>query len=202
MSSSTPAGRVSGMVAVITGALGGQGRAACRMFSREGALVMATDVSDAAADSVERVGDGTAGTVRYVAADLTQAEGRRTVFERCIEAYGGVDALYNNHGAILGKPFLETTEEEWKRIVDVNLRSVFFMCQDAAHAMEKGGAIVNVASAAALAPIVGMSAYSLSKGGVVTLSRALARELAPRGIRVNVICPGLIDTPMPRTFFS
>jgi 2-keto-3-deoxy-L-fuconate dehydrogenase len=184
--------RLKGKHTIITGAAGGQGRVACRMFAEEGARILASDLSPGAAKEIT-----------YVAADVTKPDGIRTIIDGARNAFGGrIDVLYNNHGVILGKPFLETTPEEWDRVHDVDLKSVYFLSQRAVPAMGAGSSIINISSVGGLVAMQNMSAYSAAKGGVAMLTKGMALDLSPRKIRVNAIAPGAIDTPMPRSFLK
>jgi NAD(P)-dependent dehydrogenase (short-subunit alcohol dehydrogenase family) len=190
--------RLSNKTAIITGAAGGQGKVACRMFAEEGARVLASDLGPDAKREIEALAPG---SISYVAADVTTAEGIvRIVDAARTEFKGRIDVLYNNHGVIVGKPFLETTPEEWDRVHNVDLKSVFFLSQRVVPAMGKGASIINISSIGGLVALENMSAYSAAKGGLAMLTRAMALDLSTRGIRVNAICPGVIDTPMPRNF--
>ncbi len=191
---------LKGKKVVITGAAGGQGRVACRRFSEEGARVLASDLSPDPASEIEALGRG---TITYLAADVTKPDGLRAIVDRAMGLFGGsIDVLYNNHGVILGRPFLETTPEEWDRVHDVDLKSVFFLSQRAAPAMPPGSSIINISSVGGLVAMENMTAYSAAKGGLAMLTKAMALDLSPRGIRVNAIAPGAIDTPMPRNFLK
>src|SRR5271157_5926182 len=119
--------RLNGKTAIITGAAGGQGRVACRMFAEEGARVLATDLSPDAAAEIEALAPT---AIKYLAADVTQPAGPDAIASGALRFLGGrIDVLYNNHGVILGKPFLETTPEDWDRIHNVDLKSVYFLSQ-------------------------------------------------------------------------
>ena len=192
--------RLKGKNTIITGAAGGQGRVACKMFAREGAHILASDLNADAAQEIEALAPG---AITYVAADVTSADGIRTIVDSAVKKFGGrIDVLYNNHGVILGKPFLDTTPAEWDLVHDVDLKSVYFLSQRAVPAMPAGSSIVNISSVGGLVAMQNMSAYSAAKGGVAMLTKGMALDLSPRGIRVNAIAPGAIDTPMPRNFIK
>ena len=192
--------RLKGKKVIITGAAGGQGRVACRRFAEEGAWVLAIDLSSDATREIEALAPV---AVTYLAADVTQPNGIRSIIDRAMSLFGGsIDVLYNNHGVIVGKPFLETTTEEWDRVHDVDLKSVYFLSQRAVPAMRPGSSIINISSVGGLVATENMTAYSAAKGGLAMLTRGMALDLSSRGIRVNAIAPGAIDTPMPRTFIK
>ena len=192
--------RLKGKRVIITGATGGMGRVACSRFAKEGARILATDLSTTAASEIEALGPG---QIRYVGADVIEKKGIDAIVSSAIEWFGGsIDVLYNNHGAMLGKPFLETTPEEWDFIQNVDLKSVYFLSQRAVPAMPKGSSIINISSVGGLTAVASMSAYAAAKGGLIMLTRAMAVDLNENGIRVNAIAPGAVDTPMPQKFLN
>ncbi len=175
-------GRLDGKVCVITGAAGGIGAEAVRVFGAEGATVAGVDLRDAPGDL-------------SLKADLTDAEQVEGVYARVREEFGRVDVLFNNAG--ISPPddasVLETTLERWQQVQDVNLKSVFLCCKyGIPHLLEAGGgSVINTASfVAVMGAATSQVSYTASKGGVLALSRELGVEFARRGVRVNALCPG------------
>lgn len=185
-------GRLEGRRILVTGAAGGMGRAACGIFAAEGARLLATDLCERPAGF----------DAAFERADLALRAGREAVVDACRRELGGLDGVYCNHGVILPRRFEETTEDDWRGLLTANLESVYFLLQSALPLLAQGSSVVLLSSAAGLGALPNMSAYSVTKAGVAMLARSLAVDLAPRGIRVNAIAPGLIDTPMPRGFVA
>ena len=189
-----------GKVALITGGASGIGRATALLFARKGAAVSIVDVDEAAgALAAEEVVAG-GGRALFVTADVTRAEDCRHAVDTTVAAFGGLDVLCNNAGIIRRADVLATTEEEWDRVMAVNVKSVFLMSREAIPrlAARGGGAIVNIASGWGLKGGPAAAAYCASKGAVVNLTRAMAIDHAGHGIRVNAVCPGDTDTAMLR----
>jgi NAD(P)-dependent dehydrogenase (short-subunit alcohol dehydrogenase family) len=191
-------GRLEGKSAVLTGASGGIGRVACRSFCEEGASVLGVDVMEPAGAELERELRADGLDFEFRRCDVTSSADVAAIAERAGERFGGLDVLVNNAGIILGKALCDTTDEEWDRILAVNLRGAFATMRALVPLMRgRRASIVNVASGLGLVGAPHMSAYCASKGGLVLLSKAAALELGP-DIRVNALCPGVIDTEMPR----
>jgi NAD(P)-dependent dehydrogenase (short-subunit alcohol dehydrogenase family) len=188
-----------GRVVLVAGGAGGMGRAVARRFAPRSAAVVLADLDRAGLESAAaevRALPGAAAEVRTVVADVRRPADCRAAVEAAA-ALGRLDVLVNAAGVWVEGPAEAATEEEWDRTVGVNLKGPYFLCAAAIPHLERTqGVIVNVASDAGLVGNAGAAIYSASKGGLVLLTRTLALELAPRGIRVNAVCPGDTDTPM------
>lgn len=187
--------RLDGRVAIITGAARGMGAAHARAFVREGARVVLTDVLE---DEGRRVAAEIGERARFVTHDVSRAEDWDRVVAAAEQAFGDVGILINNAGMGFASPLEATTEAQFRRVVEVNQVSVFLGMKAVLASMTRagGGSIVNVSSVAGLAGSVGATAYAASKFAVTGMTKVAAKELASRGIRVNSVHPGLIDTPM------
>ena len=189
---------VTGRVAVVTGAGRGLGRALALALAEAGADIAAVSrrpASDLAA-GIERVGRRCV----PLTADLEDPEDVAAVIPGAVQAFGRVDILVNNAGVISRAPAIETTPEDWHRVLQVNVHAVFRLCQDAAREMlpRRRGKIINIASLASFEVGILVSPYAASKGAVGQLTKALANEWAPHGINVNAIVPGYLTTEMTR----
>ncbi len=171
---------------VVTGGTSGIGEATCRRFAEEGARVASIAVDDAD------------GNIRCDVADAQQVE---RAFAQVDGTLGGVDVLVANAGISLRRPFVEIGEDDWRRVLDVNLTGVFNCAQQAARRMTEGGVILMTASTNGLSGHPLYADYNASKAGVILLARTLARELAP-AIRVNAVCPGYVLTPMQEAEYT
>lgn len=182
-----------GRVALVTGAAGGIGRATAERFASLGETVVLTDVDEAglAATSTEL------GGLDAVAADVTAVADCERVVAETVARHGRLDVLVNCAGVWVEGPTAEMTEEQFDRTIGVNLKGTFFMCRFAIpHLVRTEGCIVNLSSDAGLVGTAETAIYCASKGGVSLLTKALAMELAPKGVRVNAVCPNDVDTPM------
>jgi NAD(P)-dependent dehydrogenase (short-subunit alcohol dehydrogenase family) len=187
--------RLSGKVCVITGAAGGIGGAAASVFEREGARVVGVDLRE------HEVGE------LALTADLTSEEDVLALYTRVREELGRVDVLFNNAGISPtdDASVLETSIEAWERVQAANLRSVFLCCKHGIpHLLDRGGgSVINTASfVAVMGSATSQISYTASKGAVLALSRELGVEFAKRGLRVNALCPGPVDTPLLRELFA
>jgi NAD(P)-dependent dehydrogenase (short-subunit alcohol dehydrogenase family) len=190
--------QLEGKVALITGGASGIGRATAQLFAREGAAVAVVDVDDASARAVARAILDAGGQAIAVGCDVSQAGDCRRAVDATVEAFGGLDILFNNAGIIRRADVVETALEEWDRVMAVNVKSVFLMSKYAVPVMAArgGGAIVNTGSGWGLVGGRNAASYCASKAAVVNLTRAMALDHGPQGIRVNCVCPGDTDTGM------
>ncbi len=189
-------------VAVVTGGASGIGRSICRLFAEEGATVIVADLQAAPREGDdppihEVIQDKLGGEARFVECDVTNPEQVADVMDVASEL-GGVDVLVNNAGVFRQHDFLSMSVEDFDFIMDINVKAAFFMAQSAARQMveKERGVIINVSSVAGIQGTGGFTTYCASKGAMRLFTYALAQELAPKGIRVNSLHPGLIDTKM------
>lgn len=189
-----------GKVALITGGASGIGMATAILFAGEGAAVAVVDRNEADGRSVAKRIRHNRGRAIFVRADVTQASDCEEAVRQTIRAFGRLDILFNNAGIIRRASILDTTEEEWNRVLAVNLTSIFLMSKVAIPVMAKagGGVIVNTASGWGLVGGKNAASYCASKAAVVNLTRAMSLDHADQNIRVNCVCPGDTDTPMLR----
>ena len=194
--------RLKGKVAIITGALGGQGQVAVRRFVEEGARVLASDLAARANGEVAALAKAQPEVVAYVGGDVRDSKVVEKIVKTAVKRFGRLDILFNNHGIMVGKPFLETTVEELDDLLAINLRAPFLLSQAAARVMAKqgNGSIIHNSSVGGIVGFPTMAAYGASKGGLAQLARSMATDLAGFNIRVNAICPGVVDTAMPRRY--
>ena len=192
------AGRLDGKVAIITGAARGIGLATARLFAREGARVAIADIDtprgEAAAAEIRAQG----GEARFVPVDVTDPASVQAMVRRVVDAFGRIDILVNNAGVLRDRTLLKMTDEEFDFVINVNLKGVYNCTRAVAPVMvEQGsGVILNASSVVALYGNFGQTNYVASKAAVIGMTKVWARELGPKGIRVNAVAPGFIRTEM------
>ncbi len=183
-------------IAVVTGAAHGLGREIATTLGARGHAVVVADIDDAGAQAVAQAIESTGGKARVLHADVSMAADVSALFSGTVAALGTPHVLVNNAGIYPDQTLLEMTEAQWNRVIDVNLKGTFLCAQAFARARIAaggGGAIINLASTAAYSARIGAGHYAASKAGVVMLTRSLAQEFGPHGIRVNAVAPGLIE---------
>jgi NAD(P)-dependent dehydrogenase (short-subunit alcohol dehydrogenase family) len=173
--------------AVVTGGASGIGRATVERLLREDVAVVAVDLDEEGLEPIRAAGAAT------LVADVGESSGR----DRVVAAGDGIDYLVNAAGIIRLKPIFEFTVDDWHDTLRINAESIFFLCQQLGPRMRGGGAIVNLSSSSAkLATTTEAAIYAASKTTILSVTRSFAYALAPRGVRVNAVCPGIVDTPM------
>jgi NAD(P)-dependent dehydrogenase (short-subunit alcohol dehydrogenase family) len=191
---------LKGKVALITGGASGIGRATALLFARKGAAVSVVDLNEAGGEAVAgEIVDGS-GQAIFVRCDVSQAADCGRAVRQTVEAFGGLDILFNNAGIIRRADVIGTSEEEWDRVMAVNVKSIFLLSKHAVPVMAQagGGAIVNTGSGWGLVGGRDAVSYCASKGAVVNMTRAMALDHGAQNIRVNCVCPGDTDTAMLR----
>ena len=205
MSENRRMGRVEGKVALVTGGGSGIGRAVCVRLAEEGADVVVTSRNPAHVDAVAAdVEEATGARPLAFVLDVADRESVDAGVARVIDGHGRLDVLSNNAGIELphGPGVVDTTDEEWERVMRVNVTGYFWACRAALPHMQAGGSIVNMASINSFIAWPNDTPYTTSKGALLQFTRALALEAAPQAIRVNCVCPGIIDTPLTDSFLE
>jgi len=193
--------RLEGKVCVITGAGGGMGRVASQMFAAEGAKIVVAEYGEAAGAETVRLVQEAGGQASLVTVDVSTEAGAKAMIDHATSTYGRVDVLYNNAGIMpeADHSVIDTDVATWDQVMAVNVRGVFLGCKHAIPVMiEQGsGSIINIASFVALLGCsVPQDAYTASKGALLALTRSLAVQFGPQGVRTNAICPGPVETPL------
>ncbi len=192
-------GRLAGKVALVTGGASGIGKATAILFGKEGAAVVVHDVKEEGLATAEEI-VAAGGRASFIHGDVTRAADCQAAVQKAVTEFGSIDVLVNNAGIIRRASVVDTTEEEWDRVMAVNVKSVFLLSKAAIPIMARsgGGVIVNTASGWGLDGGRDAASYCASKAAVVNLTRAMAIDHADQNIRVNCVCPGDTDTAMLR----
>jgi NAD(P)-dependent dehydrogenase (short-subunit alcohol dehydrogenase family) len=193
--------RLKDKVAIITGGGGGMGRVAAQMFASEGARVVVAEYSETAGRETVEIVRAAGGEATFVKTDVASESDAKAMVDHAVATYGRLDCLYNNAGVMpeADHSVIDTDVATWDSVMAVNVRGVFLGCKFAVPAMVEagGGSIINIASFVALIGCsVPQDAYTASKGAVLSLTRSLAVQFGPQGIRTNAICPGPVETPL------
>lgn len=188
--------RLKDKVAIVTGGNSGIGAAVAKVFAKEGAKVVVGDVTlgEDTADKIRAAG----GEAVFINVDVRHAESVKGMVEKAVSSYGGVDILINNAGVLVAGDVVTMEEKEWDRSIDIKLKGAFLVSKFTIPHMIKrgGGIIINTASAAAISPGKGYSAYGTSNAALVMLTKCMALDFASKKIRVNAVCPGPVETPL------
>jgi NAD(P)-dependent dehydrogenase (short-subunit alcohol dehydrogenase family) len=193
-----PRGLLKDKVVLITGGASGIGRAAALLFSREGATVAIVDIDETKGQAVAQSIVDSGGKAVFLRCDVTNSVECRSAVDRVLKEYGKISVLFNNVGIIRRASVVDTTEEEWDRVMATNVKSVFIFSKYVVPVMAEagGGVIINTASGWGIVGGAKAASYCASKGAVVLLTKAMALDHGPQNIRVNCICPGDTETPM------
>ena len=196
-------GRLEGKVCVITGAGSGIGRASALLFAREGGCIVVADVDRAGADETVKQIRADGGEANTVIADVADRATNDAAVKLAVDRFGGLDAAVGNAGVTLPKLIDETTPDEFDRLFSINVKALMYLAQAAHKALAKSkGSLTVIASKTGLVAQRNSPIYVATKGAAVQLARALALDWAPEGIRVNAVCPGIVDTPMLKQFID
>ena len=190
-------------VAIVTGSSKGIGEGIARVLAQEGAKVVVTCRTEAAGEKMARELGQDEGRALYIKVDVTQSDQIQAMIRKTVDTFGRLDCMVNNAGYHLSKNAEQTSEEEWEFIQNTNLRSTFLGSKYAIpHLRETAGSIINISSMVGVVGQPNAAAYSATKGGQIAMTKNMAIDFAPDGIRANVICPGWIQTPLVEDWFG
>ena len=196
--------RLGGKVAIITGAGSGIGQATAQLFAREGARVVIVDINRESGEQTAMQIHQQGGDATFCYADVSQGSDVQAMVSSAVDRYGRLDILMNNAAVCVFAKLVDTTDEIWTKIQNVNLRGVFLGCKYAIPVMIRngGGSVINTASVLGFVADPDLAAYCAAKGGVIALTKVAALTYGSKGIRVNCICPGDVNTPMVQQYFE
>ena len=197
-------GRLENKVSLITGAGSGIGQAIAVLFAREGSTVAVADLSsDAGRETVQQIRSA-GGAAEFVQVDVSSAEQVRRAVDAVIERFGRIDILCNNAGIGVAATVVETSEDDWDRVMAVDLKGVFLGCKYVIPHMlrQGGGVIVNTSSVAGMVGVLNRAAYCAAKAGIIGLTKSIAMDFVAQGIRANCVCPGTVDSPWIQKILS
>jgi len=195
--------RLKDKAAIVTGAGSGIGRGIASMFAQEGAKILVADVSEQGGRETAAMIEAAGGQALFSKVDVSSQEDTRRMAAEAAEAWGAIDILVNNAAILRIGSVLEQSVEDWDLTMNVNLKGVYLASRAALpYMLDKGGAILNIASVGGLVGAKELAAYATAKAGVINLTRQMASDYGPRKVRVNSICPGTIITPMHDAFYT
>jgi len=195
--------RMQGKAAIVTGSTKGIGLGIARVFAQEGAMITVVSRGERGEETVEELRQLGAADAFFVATDVRSSQMIQAMIAQTVERFGRLDVLVNNAGYHISKNAQDTSEEEWEFLIQTNLRSTFLCSKYAIpHLLKTKGSIINISSMVGLVGQPNAVAYSATKGGQVAMTKSMAIDLAPHGVRVNAICPGWIITPLVDDWFG
>ena len=197
-------GKLEGKVALVTGAAMGIGRSTALLLAKEGARVVLADIDEQQGNETSRMIEEAGGEVFFAHTDVSKSEEVEAAINTAVDTFGSINVLHNNAAIALGATVVDTTDELWNQVLDVNLGGIYRGCKYAIPRMIQngGGSIINSSSVQALRGFAGWAAYAAAKGGIISLTQQVALEYAKHNIRVNCIAPGTIMTPMNERLFE
>lgn len=197
-------GKLEGKVALVTGAAMGIGRSTALLLAKEGARVVLADIDEQQGNETSRMIEEAGGEVFFARTDVSKSEDVEAAINTAVDTFGSINVLHNNAAIALGATVVDTTDELWNQVLDVNLGGIYRGCKYAIPHMTQngGGSIINSSSVQALRGFAGWAAYAAAKGGIISLTQQVALEYAKHNIRVNCIAPGTIMTPMNERLFE